>query len=288
MTGIVWLFLAFVLIAAVALFVVIAVFSRGTTPRADHDGVRRVRNVILMARVAAAVLAVRVVMDVSGLGLHGQGLALAPVVVAIVWVLGGIAAEMVTRSALRDGGAALEVRSLRRYVPRRGTVLLGLSVALLVTAATITTLMADSGGRSLSYSCGTNCWADRSPWPGEFYTAPLAVAFVVLLALVTTNIWLAVSRPRGRLDDADAAADDATRTAAVAAALAVVALATAATAAGLAIFGLLPAAFDPDGLVLARLTLALTLAAVAVAAASSAALLVTAFSPRPSRTPSED
>ncbi|UFU07431.1 hypothetical protein [Ruania halotolerans] len=287
MTGFVWFFLAFVLIAAVALFVVIAVFSRGSAPRSGHDGVRRVRAVIVLARVVAAVLAVRVVMDVSELGLYGQGLSLAPFVVAIVWVLGGIAAEMVTRSALRDGGAALEVRSLERYLPRRSAFLLGFSIVLLVATAVITTVVAGADGRSLAYACGPDCMSTRTPWPGAFYTAPLAVAFMILLVLVAINVHLAVTRPRGNLAEVDLAADDDTRSAAVAAALAVVALAIAATAAGLVMFGLLPPSFDPDAPPLIRLALVAGIAAVVLAAVSAAGLLVTALTPRPVRSAAE-
>ncbi|WP_159620124.1 hypothetical protein [Ruania rhizosphaerae] len=283
-TGVVWLFLAFVLIAAVALVVVLAVFSRGTAPRSGHDGVRRVRQVITLARVVAVVLAVRVVMDVSAVGAHGQGLALTPFVAAIVWVIGGIAAEMVTRSALRDGGAVLEVRSLGRYLPRRGAVLLVFGIALLVAAAVITTLAADPDGRSLSYTCGPNCHGTRSPWAGAFYTAPLAVAFVVLLVLVAVNVRLVVSRPRGRLDAPDQAADDATRTSAVAATLLVVALAVAATAAGLVMFSLLSPTFAPDTPASVRVAMATTVASLVIAVVSATALAVTAFSPRQART----
>ncbi|UFU02345.1 hypothetical protein LQF12_12665 [Ruania suaedae] len=287
MSGAIWAFLAFVLVAAASLIVVVVVFSRGTSPRSGHDGVRRVRQVITLARVAAAVLAVRMVVDVSALGVHGQGLALAPAVVAIVWVIGGLAAEMVTRSALRDGGAGLEVRDVRRYLPRRGAQLLGLGLGLLVAATVITTLAAGPDGRSLSYSCGPGCSGTRTPWPGTFYTTPLAVAFVILLILVVVNIRLVVSRPRGALEAPDQAADDATRASAVAATLVVVSLAVAATAAGLMMFGLLPAALAADEPWTSRAALAAMLAAGALAAAAAVSLLVTALSPRPAPARSE-
>lgn len=287
MSGSIWLVFAFVLIATVALFVVIVVIARGAQPRSGHDGVRRVRRVIFLARVVAAVLAVRVVMDVSALGQYGQGLALAPVVVAIVWVIGGIAAETFTRSTLRGGGATLEVRSVRRYLPLRATVLLGAGIVLVVAAGIVTSALADPDGRSLSHSCGPNCWSIRSPWAGTFYLAPLAVALLVLLALVAINVRLVVSRPRGHLAAADATADDATRSAAVAASLSVVALAVAATAAGLVVFGMAAAAFDPHAPLAARLVWLPGLAGAVLAGISAVGLVVAALAPRPAELPVE-
>src|SRR5699024_7241489 len=114
---------------------------------------------------------------------------------------------------------------------------LGVGLVLVLVAGTITTVVAAPDGRSLSHACGPNCWSISFLWFGTFYTAPLVVAFALLLALVAINVRLVVSRPRGHLSAAAATADDATRSAAVAASLSVVALAVAATGGGLVVFG---------------------------------------------------
>ncbi len=269
----VWTAFAFVLVAAVALVVVIAVVGLRSTSGSDHHGIRRVRRVVTMARVLAAVLAVRVILDVDEVGRYGQGLALAPVVAATVWVIAGVAAELVSASVLRDGGANLEVRTLRRYLPTWGAGLLAGALLALLATGVLTSLLADASGRGLTYSCGPGCTSTRTPWPGPFYLLPVGVAFAVLLVLTAASLHLTVARPRGALGESVAAEDDRLRRGGVAVTLTVLALATAATAAGLMLFSILPVALGPDGPAWVRLALATVVVALLLAAAATGALL---------------
>ena len=277
----VWTAFAFVLVAAVALVVVIAVVGLRRTSSSDHHGIRRVHRVLTMARVLAAVLAVRVVLDVDEVGRYGQGLALAPVVAATVWLVAGVVAELVSSSILRDGGANLEVRTLRRYLPTGGAGLLAGALLALLATAVLTSLLADASGRGLTYSCGSGCTGTRTPWPGPFYLLPVGVGFAVLLVLTAASLHLTVARPRGALGESAAAEDDRLRRRGVAVTLLVVALATAVTAAGLMLFSILPVALIPDGpavvrVALGTVVLALLLAAAATVVLLRAALLATA------------
>ncbi|SCG45814.1 hypothetical protein [Micromonospora humi] len=103
------------------------------------------------------------------------------------------------RGATRS--AAVEVRTVGDYLPRR------LSGAVAVAAAGLAALLAvttasggpdDFGnpGRALKLHCPPTTSEGHGPWPGSFYSIPLAV--LVLLGLVTAYVVLRsiVRRPR--------------------------------------------------------------------------------------------
>lgn len=283
----VWTAFVFVLVATVAVVVVIGVTGLHHRRRTDHHGIRRVQRMISLARVLAAVLAVRVVLDVDDVGRYGQGLALAPVVAATVWVVAGVAAEVVSASMLRDGGANLEVRTLRRYLPTWGAGLLAGALLALLATGVLTSVLADATGRGLTYACGPDCTSTSTPWPGSFYLLPVGVAFALLLLLTAVSLRLTVARPRGALGEDATAEDDRLRRSGVAVTLAVVAMATAVTAAGLMLIGILPVAVARDSPAGARVALAAVVLALLLAGGAAVALLRAALAARARMTEDE-
>lgn len=159
--------------------------------------------------VAAAV-------QTASVGSHGLGLMLAPTVFGLC-VIGGVVAGELATTPRHEGvrTAALETRTIANYLPRRlgglivaSTIFLG---ALLVT----TTLMgsADEQGRTgtmLSRACNADVsasvtaqsisglpnYGSKGPWPGLFYSLPLAIAVAVGLLGAAVALRTVVLRPR--------------------------------------------------------------------------------------------
>ncbi|MEU1965890.1 hypothetical protein ABZ541_19395 [Micromonospora sediminicola] len=97
--------------------------------------------------------------------------------------------------------AALEVRTVRDYLPRRmsravAVAAVGLLALLVVTSANSGPDDAGNPGRALELRCPPTTAEEHGPWPGAFYSVPLAV--VVLLGLVVAYVVLRniVRRPR--------------------------------------------------------------------------------------------
>lgn len=180
-----------------------------------------------LGAVAAAVTA--------GLGTLGRGPMLAAPVLALATV-GGVAvgewraARAVagdTTGAPRE--ALLETRRLRTYLPRALSIAVAVAAVVLAALATSTTLIADAddlgrGGRSLAFTCtggggesaGSGAYSSVSliagstgPFPGSFYTAPLAIVLLAGLVLVGVALLRVLRRPRQVHDPLE---DDALRT----------------------------------------------------------------------------
>jgi hypothetical protein len=133
-------------------------------------------------------------------------------------VLAGVAAgEISVRPAGgRTRTAAVEVRRVRDYLPRGLASAVTAAAAVLAALAAVTTVTAgpdDLGraGRVLLLSCQAGLQQTYGPWPGSFYSVPLAA--VVAAGLIAGGGALRVVIRRARTGaDADAvAADDALR-----------------------------------------------------------------------------
>lgn len=97
--------------------------------------------------------------------------------------------------------AALEVRRIRDYLPRRLSRVVASAggVLLILLAATTSAGSPDDmgrPGRSLARQCTPNTFESHGPWPGLFYTGRLAVVVLVGLLIAYLAARTIVQRPR--------------------------------------------------------------------------------------------
>jgi hypothetical protein len=150
-------------------------------------------------------------------GALGRGLLLAGPVFGLC-VLGGVVAGEIsvrpTRGHTRT--AVVEVRRVRDYLPRGLAVAVTAAAALLAALVTVTTATArpdDLGrpGRVLLLSCVPGLQQDHGPWPGSFYSVPLAAMVAVGLIAGGGALRVVIRRARTAADADAIAADDALR-----------------------------------------------------------------------------
>ncbi|GAA2388883.1 hypothetical protein GCM10010170_100230 [Dactylosporangium salmoneum] len=181
------------------------------------------------AGVLAGLVAGAVVMQTGG-SLGRGALFAAPAFSACVLagVLGG---ELSVRPA---GGpvrtAAVEVRRARDYLPRGLTRVVATAAAVLAVLLVATTAAGNADdmgrpGRMLWVACGPDVREGRGPWPGSYYSVPLAI--VVLAGLVAAGAVLHRIAARPRVGD-----DDTTRRRSARAVIAAVGIMVALPAAG--------------------------------------------------------
>lgn len=181
-------------------------------------GLARLRRVAVISRVLGLVAGLAVLIPLRYLGRLGEGLVLVPAIFATVQILGVLVAEFATRRDARQPGlAGLETRRVRDYWPR------SLTVAALVTGLVLsgvigwTTAVASAddvgrAGRAMAYICSAECdYGSFSPWPGSFYTTPLAIGLAVTLALAVTALIVVAGRPRNGAEAKLVLLDDAIR-----------------------------------------------------------------------------
>lgn len=151
---------------------------------------------------------------------HGRSLFLVPAVVGlgvVVGVLGGDRQVRPPTSPQRSAG--LERRRLLDYLPHRLSVTVALTALVLGALLAMTTLLGSrdpstvgSAGRVVALRClaeGGTSVSSRGPWLGSFYSVPLAVAVVVVLAVAAIGARAVVLRPRASADAGDRCAIDA-------------------------------------------------------------------------------
>lgn len=184
---------------AVLLVVLVVGFSRsqdrqrGLVARADGS-----RGWLRPLGAVAGTLAGLVVATADPLG---RGVLLAPAVAALGLVVGVLVAELVVRPPTTERrSASLQVRRVRDYLPRGLTVAVLAAGLVLLSLGTLTTLTGspdDLGreGRWLSLSCSPTTASASGPWPGSYYTVPLAALVLVGLVVAVVGVRLAVSRP---------------------------------------------------------------------------------------------
>ena len=210
----------------------------------------------------------------------GRGLMLAAPLFALCVLAGVLIGEL--RLGTPSGevrSAALEVRRVRDYVPRRLGVMVAAGAVVLAGVLVWTTALGSAddmgrAGRSLARRCSAITGESRGPWPGSFYTVPLAA--LVLVGVLAAGIALTRVVRRARRSG-DVAVDDALRHSAAEAVTAAVGLLVAVPLAGvsgvaasaLLGFSCAPATWTVGGVVL----LSLVPVALGLAAWCSAALL---------------
>jgi len=167
----------------------------------------RWRNRGLLLGVVVAIVSAQV-------GTLGRGLMLAGPLLALCVLLGVVLGELrVTAPPLAERRAVLEVRRVRDYVPRRLATVVAASISLLTALLVTTTSMGSADdlgrdGRWLARQCSDVLSEARGPWPGTFYSVPLAVVVGLGLIVAAVALRQVVRRPR---QGSDLAADDALR-----------------------------------------------------------------------------
>ncbi|GAB3653128.1 hypothetical protein GCM10027596_03130 [Nocardioides korecus] len=203
------LLLVILLGAGVVTAVVLASRSGARTPQVP---VREARLVGL-TRVVGVVAGFLAARAVSRGGTYGTGPMLAPAVFGTCVLLAVVAGETLVRPR-RDPGvrsASLGVRRVRDYAPR---VWVAVAAVLVLTTALLlfTTLTAspdETDGTARAVSCEQAAGgASAGPYPGSYYTGPLALALLVVLVVAGIAARRVVQRPRG---SGDVGGDDALR-----------------------------------------------------------------------------
>ena len=147
----------------------------------------------------------------------GRGLLLAGPVFGWFVLAGVVAGEISVRPA---GGptrrAVVEVRRVRDYLPRSlaaAVTAAAAALAALVTWTTVTAGPDDLGraGRDLLLSCGPDLRETYGPWPGSFYSVPLAAIVAAGLITAGSALRAVIRRARTGADPDTVAADDALR-----------------------------------------------------------------------------
>jgi len=195
-TPILILVLGFVL-APVALFLLVAVLvSLGrpadVVPTREWQRVRACRWLGLLVGGIAA----------GSISTGGIGTMLAPAVFGGCVVLGVAVGETLVRPAREAGPrtASLRTRRVLDYLPGPLTQVVTTALVVLVAALTLTTLTADDDafGDSRALSCVHRAMVDtRSPYPGSYYSLPLAGVLLVVLLIAAYAAHQVVRRPRG-------------------------------------------------------------------------------------------
>lgn len=230
---------------SVTVFVVLVVQPvRGCIPLPpDHPGLARIRRVAIISRLLGLVAGVVAVPALSSpIGL-GRGLVLVPTTFATAQILGVLVAEVTTRrDARRVGTASLEVRRVRDYLPRPlviTTLVVGLILSAVIAWSTSVASPDDAGrvGRAMMvYSCSPDCsYGSFGPWPGSFYTAPLAFGLAAMSVLAVATLFLVVRRPRNGAEAVLVVVDDAIRRQAASAVVAAALLGLAGSLTGIAL-----------------------------------------------------
>jgi hypothetical protein len=190
-------------------------------------------------RLAGLGVGIGVGIVAAQLDVLGRGLMLAVPLCALCVLVGVVIGELritAPRGPVRSAG--LEVRRIRDYLPRRLTRVVAAATVLLVLVLGMTTAAGspdDLGraGRTLARQCSALVGTAVGPWPGSFYTAPLATVVLAGLVLAGVALRRVVHRPRS---GEDPSADDALRRQAAESVVAGVGLLVAVPLAGVSFF----------------------------------------------------
>jgi hypothetical protein len=170
----------------------------------------------------------------------GRGTMLIPAILGLFLVAGVGLAETVVRPRRPPGPrtASLAPRRVVDYLPRALATAVGGIVAVHLATLALTTATASTddmgrAGRQIAARCG-DFGSGAGPYPGRFYSVPLAL-LLALVALATVTALLAVvRRPRGFAPDD--VSDDVLRRRSATRILAAAGAAVAASHVGIALF----------------------------------------------------
>jgi hypothetical protein len=147
----------------------------------------------------------------------GRGLLLAGPVFGLCVLAGVAAGEISVRPARgRARTAVVEVRRVRDYLPRGLAAAVTAAAAVLAALVAVTTATAgpdDLGrpGRVLLLGCRAGVRQAYGPWPGSFYSVPLAAVVAAGLIAGGGALRVVIRRARAGAEPGAVAADDALR-----------------------------------------------------------------------------
>ncbi|GAB2476881.1 hypothetical protein GCM10027030_08860 [Luteococcus sediminum] len=222
-----------VLIALVAVplaFVLTGMFTQRRRTRlladpATHPGLAHLDRASILARrigvAAGTVLGIAAAMVLP----LGRGVLLAPSLFSLVLVLALVATEArLWRSARTPGIAGLETRNPVSYLPR--ALLLGLGATSASLLALLTWCAAHQNtspdgmgiiGRAFEWRVLQSpgdpgvVVSTKGPFPGTWYSMPIAVVLVGVLLVLVLGLGLVLRRPRNGADPVVVAIDDQAR-----------------------------------------------------------------------------
>ena len=177
----------------------------------------------------------------ASVGVPGLGVMLAPTVFGLA-VIGGVVVGELATIPPREGvrSASLETRTVGNYLPRRlgGLVAgstLGLGALLFTTTLMGSTDDLGRAGRSLSRQCSPDRFTSTGPWPGLYYSVPLAIAVLLGLLGAAVALHTVVLRPRSESAPELVVADDVLRSRSAEAVVAATGVMMAASTLGVAL-----------------------------------------------------
>lgn len=242
-------------------------------------------------RYAGCLLGLAAAVAAAKSGALGRGLLLAAPLLVLCVLLGVVAGELRVRAPRgQTRSAELEVRRATDYVPRALGTAVATATALLTALLTVTTALGspdDLGraGRFLSNTCSAVSAQSRGPWPGSYYSVPLAA--LVLAGLLVAGLALARIAARPRQGE-DVALDDALRRSSATAVTAAVGLLATVPLVGVGVFassGLLGICAAPTWWTAVGLALMAVVPAALLLGVWCTALLLLPTSPAGARTP---
>ena len=230
--GLIELLVLLALVVAGAAFLAYAVRQRG--PRVPPT---RETRLVSATRLLGLVVGLVVAWQVLQRGSYGRGPMLAPAVLGLCVLVAVALGETVVRPRRGAGSrsASLRPRRVGDYLPRGLAWAVSTQVAVTAAVLTLTTLTASRDDytesmRALACTTATG-GSSHTPYPGAYYSGPLALALVAVLLVAAVASRQVVLRPRG-LGPTDA--DDALRRRSLTVVLAATGLATSAPYLGIA------------------------------------------------------
>ena len=159
---------------------------------------------VLTVRVLASVVGVAAAIATYASGSYGRGPMLALSAFGGCVLLGTALGETLVRPR-RDPGvrsASLTPRRVRDYLPVTAVPVAGMAGATFALLV-FTTVTADGGpGLERGLACATATMSSRhTPYPGSYYSLPLALALVAVLGVAAVAARQVVARPRGMAPD---------------------------------------------------------------------------------------
>lgn len=190
----------------VALVVAVVLLTRtrrnGPTPSPQPPATREWR-LVQLTRAAGVVAGLLVGWAVLERGSYGTGPMLAPAAFGLCVVLATAVGETVVRPRRPEGvrSASLTPRRVTAYLPRVTTALVGVMLVLSTATMVLTTATAsrdDHTDAMRALSCETaTTGSSLTPYPGGYYTGPLAALLLAVLVVAALAARQVVRRPRG-------------------------------------------------------------------------------------------